>query len=394
MSAQLKGGTEQQEARRPGLSFKFDLRAYAMILALIVIWIFFYFNTNGQFLTARNMSNLTVQMSVTAILAVGMVLVMVAGHIDLSVGAVLGLTGGVAAILEVWAGWPTWAAIGAGIALGALLGAMQGSLVAYARIPAFIVTLGGWNAFRGVLLGTSKGITVSGLTVTFKVFGQGFVPKPAGLVIALAAVAIIWVMLFRQRAARQKYGFEVQSVPAMIGVGAMYSALVLAFTLVMNSYEGIPVPIFIVVALVAAFTFLSQRTRFGRHVYAIGGNVEAARFSGINIQRRTMFVFILNSTLAAIAGIVLTGRLAAATITAGQGYELDAIAACVIGGTSTMGGRGTVPGAIIGALVMASLDNGMSMMNTESFWQMIVKGVILVLAVWTDLATKNRGIKA
>lgn len=381
--------------KEPGklMSFKWDLRSYAMVIALVVIWVFFYFNTDGQFLTARNMSNLTLQMAVTSILATGMVMVIVAGHINLSVGSMCGMLGGFAAILEVWRGWPTGLALGGTLLLGALIGAMEGYLVAYQRIPAFIVTLGGYMAFRGVLLGITKGITVSGLTQGFRFLGQGFVPKSLGLVLAGLAIVVIWYMLFAQRQSRQKYGFDVQSMPMLIGQGVLYSGLVAAFTLVMNSYEGIPVPIFIVVALVAVLSFVANRTRYGRHIYAIGGNAEAARFSGINVQKRTMLVFVINGLLVAVAGIVLTGRLAAATISAGTGYELDAIASCVIGGTSTMGGRGTVTGAILGALVMASLDNGMSMMNTDSFWQMIVKGVVLVLAVWVDMATKERGAK-
>jgi D-xylose transport system permease protein len=375
-------------------TFRVDLQAYAMVAALLVIWTFFTFMTNQQFLTARNLSNLSVQMAVTAILATGMVLVMVAGHIDLSVGSLMGLTGGLAAILEVWAGWPTWAALGGALLFGLLVGLLQGWFVAYQKIPAFIVTLGGMMAFRGVLLGISKGITVSGLSSPFKLLGQGFLPKPVGLVLAGLSIMVVLYMLTRQRVSRKRYGFAVTSMPRFALTFLFYSALIVAFTLVMTAYQGIPVPILIVVALVAIYTFMANRTRFGRHVFAMGGNVEAARFSGINVKRTTMLVFVLNGLLVGVASLVLTGRLSAATISAGGGYELDAIAACVIGGTSTMGGRGSVTGAILGALVMASLDNGMSMMNTDAFWQQIVKGLVLVLAVWMDVATKGRGAKA
>lgn len=382
--------------QRPGRirTFRMDLRAYAMIGSLIVIWAFFSYATGGAFLTPRNLSNLAVQMSVTAMLATGMVLVIVAGHVDLSVGSLLGLTGGTAAILEVWAGWPTLFALAGALVLGMAIGALNGWLTAYQRVPAFIVTLGGMMALRGVLLGITKGVTVSGLSVPFKTLGQGFVPKPVGLVLAGLAVVAVVIGLVRRRAARQRYGVAVQSIPALTVVAAAYSAMILGFTLLMNAYEGIPVPIFIVLALVGIYTFVAGRTRFGRHVYAIGGNPEAARFSGIDVRGRTLMVFVLNGLLAAIAGLVFTGRLNAATITAGQSYELDAVAACVIGGTSLMGGTGSVGGAIIGALVMASLDNGMSMMNTDSFWQYIVKGSILVFAVWMDIATKRREARA
>lgn len=375
------------------ISFKMDMRAYAMIAALIGIWVFFSFGTHGAFLTSRNLSNLAVQMSVTAILATGMVLVIVAGHVDLSVGSLLGLTGGVAAILEVWAGWPTWAALGAAVLLGMALGAFNGWMTAYQKVPAFIVTLGGMMAWRGVLLGITKGVTVSNLSAPFKLLGQGFVPRQAGMAIAVIAVLAMVLGLIRRREARRRYGFEIQSIPALAFSAAFYSALIIGFTLLMNSYEGIPAPIFIVAALVGVYSFVATRTRFGRQVYAIGGNAEAARFSGIDIRWRTMSVFMLNGLLAAIAGLVMTGRLNAATITAGQSYELDAVAACVIGGTSLMGGTGSVTGAILGALVMASLDNGMSMMNTDAFWQYIVKGLILVLAVWVDVATKERAAR-
>lgn len=383
------------EARKPGrlARFRLDVRAYAMLAALLAIWAFFAAATDGAFLTPRNLSNLAVQMSVTAILATGMVLVIVAGHVDLSVGSLLGLTGGVAAILEVWANWPTWAALGAALLTGVAVGALNGWLVAYQKVPAFIVTLGGMMAWRGVLLGVTRGVTISNLSHPFRFLGQGFVPRPLGLLLAAAAVLAVVAGLLRRRAARRRYGFAVESLPRLAVRALFYGALILGFTLVMNAYEGIPVPILLVLALVGLYAFLAGRTRFGRHVYAIGGNPEAARFSGINVRSRTLLVFILNGLLAAIAGLVMTGRLNAATITAGQSYELDAVAACVIGGTSLMGGSGSVTGAIIGGLVMASLDNGMSMMNTDAFWQYIVKGGILVLAVWMDVATKERAAR-
>lgn len=387
---ETKGPQRQApETRRP-----LDLRAYAMVAALGIIWLFFFAATDGAFLTARNMSNLAVQMSVTSILATGMVLVIVAGHVDLSVGSVLGLTGGLAAVLEVWAGWPFWLAASAALLLGALIGALNGWLVAYQRIPAFIVTLAGMMAFRGILLGATKGVTVSGLSKPFQILGQSFVPAGIGLGMALAAALLVAWGLMRQRRTRERYGLPVAR-PALFGAQLVLWAVLLAgFALVMNAYEGIPVAILIVAILVALFQFLATRTRFGRYIYAIGGNAEAARFSGIAIARESQKVFILAGTLAAVAGLVMTSRLGAATITAGQSYELDAVAACVIGGTSLAGGRGSITGAIVGALVMASLDNGMSMMNTDAYWQYIVKGLILVLAVWVDVRSKERGVLA
>lgn len=388
-----KTNTAQGPAREEQPRKRLDLRAYAMFGALLVIWTFFTFTTDGAFLTPRNLSNLAVQMSVTGILATGMVLVIVAGHVDLSVGSLVGLLGGVAAILEVWLKWPTPLALGATLVLGALLGTLNGWIVAYQKVPAFIVTLGGLMAWRGVLLGITKGITVAGFSKPFKALGQGFVPESAGLVLAAVATGAVMYMLMRSRAARQRYGLEVGSTSSMLVQGLLISGAIWAFVLTMNAYRGIPIPIFVVLTLAGLYTFIANRTRLGRHIYAIGGNLEAARFSGIPVQKLTLTVFIMNGILAAIAGLVLTGRLNAATITAGQSYELDAVAACVIGGTSLMGGVGKVPTAVVGALIMASLDNGMSMMNTDSFWQYIVKGTILVLAVWMDIASKEKANK-
>lgn len=393
MEAKPLVATRGPERQAPQNRRPLDLRSYAMVAALGLIWLFFFAATDGAFLTARNMSNLAVQMSVTAILATGMVLVIVAGHVDLSVGSVLGLTGGLAAVLEVWVGWPFWLATGAALLLGALIGALNGWLVAYQRIPAFIVTLGGMMAFRGILLGATKGVTVSGLSAPFQTLGQSFVPPGLGLGIAFAALLLVVWGLLRQRRTRERYNLPVAR-PALFGLQlVLWGLLLVGFTLVMNAYEGIPVAILIVVCLVALFQFLATRTRFGRYVYAIGGNAEAARFSGIDIGRESLKVFVLAGSLAAVAGLVMTSRLGAATITAGQSYELDAVAACVIGGTSLSGGRGSITGAIVGALVMASLDNGMSMMNTDAFWQYIVKGLILVLAVWVDVRSKERGAR-
>ena len=196
--------------------------------------------------------------------------------------------------------------------------------------------------------------------------------------------------VFRKRASRLKYGFDAPSIGASSLKSLLYGILIIGFVVLMNQYQGIPVPFIIVILLAVVFTFISKNTVFGRQIFAIGGNAEASSLSGINIKRRLLLVFVLCNTLAAVAGIILTARLNAATSTSGMNLELDAIAACVIGGTSLVGGAGTIPGAIIGALVMASLDNGMSIMNLDSFWQYIVKGLILVLAVWVDIYTRQK----
>ncbi|MGD6794102.1 sugar ABC transporter permease [Metabacillus indicus] len=369
--------------------FTIDIRAYSMIGALLIIWILFSV-LNDTFLTPRNLSNLFLQMSVTSILAIGMVLIIVSGQIDLSVGSLVGLTGGVAAILNVWLGWDTIPVILATVVLGALIGLWQGWWIAYRAVPAFIVTLGGMLIFRGILTGITGSMTVAPLSPSLKIIGQGYVTPAAGLIMGAIAFILAVYFLIRQRNARIKYGFDVLSMNwtliASVGIGL----LIFTFIYLMNQYQGIPVPFITVIILAVLFHFIAKKTVFGRQVYATGGNPEAAVLSGINMKRRILLVFVLGNTLAAIAGLVLTARVNAATVGAGNMYELDAIAACVIGGTSLMGGIGTIPGAIIGALVMASLDNGMSIMNIDAYWQLIVKGSILVLAVWFDIYSRNK----
>lgn len=369
--------------------FKFDARAYTMIGALLAIWVLFSL-LHERFLSPTNLSNLFLQMSVTSILAIGMVLVIVAGHIDLSVGSLVGFIGGVVAMLNVWYDWPALPVIIVAIALGALIGCIQGWIIAYKAVPAFIVTLGGMLLFRGLLFGTTGSVTVAPLSPGLKSIGQSYTSDLIGWIIGCVGLLIAAALVLRKRASRNKYGFPVE--PLAISVIRIIAAgvLILGFVAVMNSYKGIPVPFLMVVVLALIFTFITRNTTFGRQVYAIGGNPEAAKLSGINIKRRVMLVFVLCNTLAAVSALVLTARLNAATMTAGQNYELDAIAACVIGGTSLIGGAGSIMGALIGALVMSSLDNGMSLMNMESFWQYIVKGGILVLAVYVDIHTRNR----
>jgi D-xylose transport system permease protein len=369
--------------------FKMDVRAYAMIGALIAIWVLFSI-LNDTFLTPRNLSNLFLQMSVTSVLAIGMVLVIVAGQIDLSVGSIVGLTGGIAAILNVWYDWNTVPVIIATLLIGALIGLIQGWWVAYRAVPAFIVTLGGMLIFRGIWMGISGSKTIAPLSPGFKYLGQAYLLGPLGLLLGGAAVIITTVGLLRKRTSRKKYGFELEPMPFTLAKAVLYAALILGFVFIMNQYQGIPVPFVIVIVLAIIFTFIGKMSVFGRQVYAVGGNSEAARLSGINTKRRLLITFVLCNTLAAVAGLILTARLNAATSSSGINYELDAIAACVIGGTSLLGGAGTIAGAIIGALVMASLDNGMSIMNLDSYWQFIVKGCILVVAVWFDIYSRQK----
>ena len=374
------------------------LRAYTMVFALIAIWIYFHYATNQIFLEPRNFSNLMRQTAVTGVLAVGMLMVIVTGKIDLSVGSVVGLAGGIAAIAQGWLGWGLVPSLAAGIATGIAIGGAQGALTAYVNIPAFIVTLGGLLAWRGVILGLSRGETIPLQLLSFKAIGQGYVGPIVGWVIAAIAVGAITLMTVSRSRARRRHGLGATALGTTLARVLVPVVVVLGFIYMMNSYElapgihaGIPNPVIIFLAIALAGAFLTQNTTFGRYLYAIGGNPEAARLSGISIRKHILAVFCIMGALAGVASIIYTARVGSASPDAGQLLELDAIAACVIGGTSLMGGRGTVFGAILGALIMASLDNGMSLKNVEPYMQNIIKGAILVAAVGLDMAGRKRG---
>ncbi|NUK30224.1 sugar ABC transporter permease [Parageobacillus sp. VR-IP] len=369
---------------------KFDFRSYTLVIALIFIALIFGILTDGEFLSSRNLSNLFMQMSVISILAIGMTLVIIAGHIDLSVGSVVGLTGGIAAILQVWYGWGTVSVIIIAIIVGALIGLWHGWWISYRNVPAFIVTLGGMLIFRGILIGISNGETIAPLNKSFEAIGNSYLPYAIGYVLAVISIIMLFVFVSRNRKKRQSLGLTINTKINDYGKATIYSLCILVLVYMLNRYYGIPIPMLIVVLFAIIFVFIAVKTPFGRYIYAIGGNIEAAALSGINIKRVVLAIFILMGALSGVAGIILTSRLNAATVSSGEMYELDAIAACVIGGTSLMGGRGNIIGAIIGALIMASIDNGMSMMNIETFWQYIVKGLILIIAVWMDISSKSR----
>jgi len=374
------------------------LRAYTMVFALIAIWIYFHYNTDQIFLDPRNFSNLMRQTAVTGVLAVGMLMVIITGQIDLSVGSVVGLAGGIAAIGQGWMGWGLIPSLAAGIAVALAIGAFQGGLTAYLNIPAFIVTLGGLLAWRGVILGLSRGETIPIRLQPFKSIGQDYVGPTIGWVIAAVGILLIIFMTVSRTRARKRHGVSNISMGATVARVVLPAAVVLGFIYMMNSYElapgvkaGIPVPVIIFLAIALAGAFLTQNTTFGRYLYAIGGNPDAARLSGISIRKHILAVFCIMGALAGLASLIYTARVGSASPDAGQLLELDAIAACVIGGTSLMGGRGTVFGAILGALIMASLDNGMSLSHVEPYMQNIIKGAILVVAVGLDMAGRKRG---
>ncbi|HKP87918.1 MAG TPA: sugar ABC transporter permease [Blastocatellia bacterium] len=364
------------------------LRAYTMLFALVVIWLFFQWATTGLFLSPRNLSNLFQQMSVTGVLAVGMLMIIVAGQIDLSVGSVVGLVGGIAAMTQ---GWGLVPSLGSAILFGLLIGAVQGTLVAYANIPAFIVTLGGLLAWRGVILGLTKGATIPVELPVFKSIGRDYISPTIGWVLAAIAIAAIVWSTIRRNQARRRHGLSVSGIEIIIARILFPSIVVVAFIYMMNKERGVPIPVIILLAVALIGSFLTQNTTFGRYLYAIGGNPDAARLSGISLRRYILTAFCLMGALAGVASLIHTARVGSASPDAGSLMELDAIAACVIGGTSLMGGRGTVFGACLGALIMASLDNGMSLLNVQNYTQYIVKGAVLVTAVGFDMLGRRRG---
>lgn len=379
--------------------FRRNMRQYTMIAALVVIWIFFAVITDGTFTSPRNLSNLFLQTVTVAIVACGMVLIIVTGNIDLSVGSVAGFCGAVGAVLQVKYGWDTPSTILAVLITGLIIGAWHGFWVAWKKVPAFIVTLASMLAFRGAILGVTGGATISPMRDSFKEIGTGYIPDlftarggfndTSAFLAAVGIILFVWFEI-RQRKKRAETGFQQNPLWMDAGRIAVISLAIAGAFSIMIFNEGIPYAVLVLLAVVLLFRFIGDRTVFGRRLYAIGGNADAAMLSGISIRKNIMALYMLFGSLVALAGIVMTARLNAATTSAGMNMELDAIAAAVIGGTSLMGGEGKITGAVIGALIMSSLDNGMSLMNIDITWQYIIKGLILLTAVWADVSMRQR----
>jgi len=346
--------------------------------------------TSGVFISPRNLSNLFVQTVAVAIITIGMTLIIVTRNIDLSVGSVAALIGALAAFLQVKMGIPTPVAIGAALCGGLLVGVWHGFWIAYRLVPSFIVTLASMMIFRGAVLGITQGATIAPLSDAFKAIGQSYVAPQWTYAVGL--VFILWYLFahFFKRIKRARYGLIVKPIALDILNVIFMLAVIIGFLSIMAQNRGIPYAVLLLFVLAVIFNFVAQHTIFGRQLYAIGGNPDAAALSGINIKRQVMFLYMIFGVITAISGLVLTARLNAATTSAGMGMELDVIAAAVIGGTSLMGGEGTIFGSVIGALIMASLDNGMSLMDTNITYQYIIKGMILLLAVWIDIATRKK----
>ena len=403
------------------ISTEIDTRLLGMVAALAIIWIGFNVISGGLFLTPRNLWNLSVQSASVAIMATGMVLIIVSRNIDLSVGSILGLTGMTMAMVQ--AEWIpstlglglhepyTWIiALLVGVALGAAIGAFQGSIVAYIGVPSFIVTLGGLLVWRGLVFEEASGRTIAPMDPTFALLGggpTGSIGDAASWLIGILGCLGIVYTLFSSRRRRRKYDFPVRPMWAEVSLAVLGCAAILGAVWVANNYfwpeqlakqynkplntaVGIANPVLLGIGVAVVMTILATRRRFGRYVFAIGGNPEAAELGGINTRRTIMLTFALMGMLAAISAAIQSARLNAAVTSLGTQAELDVIAAAVIGGTSFAGGIGTIPGAVLGAVVMQSLRSGMVLLKVDSPIQDIVVGAVLVFAVGLDTALRRR----
>jgi len=377
--------------------FRTNVRQYGMIIALVVITLLFQWLSGGILLKPLNITNLIQQNSYILVLAIGMVLVIITGHIDLSVGSVAAFVGAVSAILMVDHHLSFWLALVLTLLLGAIVGAWQGFWVAYVRIPSFIVTLAGMLLFRGLTMIVLNGQSISPFPKAFQNMSAGFLPDFGSfrvhmltILLGLLLSAATVVLEFRSRRAQRKYGFDVLPIPWFAAKLVAVVAVVNVFTWVLAQYKGIPNILVILFVLVVAYTYVMNRTVAGRHVYALGGNEKAAGLSGVKTKRVTFWVFVNMGVLAALSGLIYAARLNAATPKAGVNFELDAIAACFIGGASASGGIGTVVGAIVGGLVMGVMNNGMSLIGLGIDWQQGIKGLVLLFAVGFDIYNKNK----
>ena len=381
---------------------KANIRDYALLLSLLAIMVFFQFNTNGTLFMPVNLTNIILQNSYIVIMALGMLLVIVAGHIDLSVGSVAGFVGAVAAVLMVQMKIDIVFAVTACLILGAAIGGLQGYFIAYHRIPAFIVTLAGMLIFKGLALTVLGGASVGPFPKAFQLLSSGYVPdifafqigeKPFNLLALLIGVAVTSLIVwsnFKERRNQQAHGLAEEPDIIFYGRNLLIAGGFLAFSFLMASYKGLPNVLIVMFLLIAIFVFVTTRTTFGRRIYAMGGNPKAAKLSGIDTERLTMLTFTIMGGLAALAGLIFAARLNVATPKAGLGFELDVIAACFIGGAATTGGVGKVVGAVIGAFIMGVMNNGMSIMGIGIDWQQVIKGSVLMLAVFLDVYYKQK----
>jgi putative multiple sugar transport system permease protein len=387
------------EPRRHAGFLKANLREYGMLLSLFAIMLFFEFATDGTLLRPLNLTNLVLQNSYIVIMALGMLLVIVTGHIDLSVGSVAGFIGAIAAVLMVRYGVHFIPAAIVCLALGALIGAAQGYWVAWFKVPSFIVTLAGMLVFKGLALAALQGQSVGPFSPTFQKLSSGFIPElfpdagtlyPTSLLIgAMLALGLVYVGV-RTRARRASHGVEVEPAGFFVFKNAILFGAIIYFSWLIASHRGLPNVLVIMIALIALYGFVTSRTIIGRQIYAVGGNEKAAKLSGIKTEWLTFLAFVNMGALAALAGLVFAARLNTATPKAGAGFELDVIAACFIGGASAYGGVGRVAGAVTGALIMGVMNNGMSILGVGIDYQQVIKGLVLLGAVCLDVYNQRR----
>ncbi len=375
-----------------------NVRQFGMVIALVVIAILFQFLTGGVLLTPLNITNIIMQNSYIILLAFGMLIVIITGEIDLSVGSVVAFVGAVSGILLVNQDLPVIVGIFLSLLIGAAIGAFNGFWVAYVRIPAFIVTLASMLIFRGLTLVALNGQTIAPFPDSFRSLSTAFIPDIFNggnlhiLTILVGALLTVVYIIFeyRNRQNDKKYNVDTSSNSLFIAKLVIAAVIINTFTFVLAQYEGIAIVLVLIFFIYLIYASMMNKTVLGRHIYAVGGNENAARLSGINSNKVKFWVFVNMGVLSALAGLIFAGRLNAATPQAGTGFELDAIAAAVIGGASMTGGVGTVFGAVIGALVMGILNNGMSIMGIGIDWQQAIKGLVLLAAVTFDLLYKKK----
>jgi putative multiple sugar transport system permease protein len=377
---------------------KSNLREYGLMISLIAIMVFFQVMTNGTLFQPLNLTNLILQNSYIIVMALGMLLVIVAGHIDLSVGSVSGFIGGVAAVLMVSYDMNFVLASLICLVLGGVIGAAQGYWVAFHKIPSFIVTLAGMLVFKGLALAVLQGSSVGPFPADFQLLSTGFIPdffngetlRITSLIAGLLAAVVLLIVKIRGRADRVKHGMENEPMVFFVLKNLVFVAMIIAFSYLLASYRGLPNVLIVMLLLMLAYDFVTSRTTLGRRIYALGGNEKAARLSGIRTERLTFYTFINMGVLSALAGLIFAARLNTATPKAGLGFELDVIAACFIGGASASGGVGKVLGAVIGAFIMGVMNNGMSIMGIGIDYQQVIKGLVLLAAVCLDVYNKNK----
>jgi putative multiple sugar transport system permease protein len=382
--------------------FKNNVREYGMLIALIAVMAFFQFQTKGVLMKPVNITNLVLQNSYVITMAMGMLLIIITGWIDLSVGSVVAVIGALAGVLIVRYDFNWVAVVAISLVLGAAIGAFHGYFVAYLKIPAFIVTWAGMLIFRGLTIALLRGESVGPFPRGFQNISSGFIPdffsgslngKPFHittiLIGVILSVLLIWLDM-RNRKNQQKYGFEVTPFYFFVVKNIAITAAVMGFCYLMASYKGLPNVLVLLFVLISFYSFITSSSVIGRRIYAMGGNEKAARLSGVNTPRLLFYTFINMGVLASLAGLIVAARLNSSTPNAGDGMELDVIAACFIGGASPMGGVGKVIGALVGAFLIGVLNNGMSIMGVGIDWQKVVKGIVLLLAVLFDVYNKNK----